>query len=327
MATIYFDKDADMSVLQDKKIGIIGYGNQGRAQALNMKDSGIKNILIGTAKDDTFDLARKDGFLVVDIPDLVRQVDIVFMLIPDEIMPQVYSDQVHGFLAPSMVLNFASGYNITFKQIIPPADVDVIMVAPRMIGDGVRNLFLEDKGYPAFVSVEQDASGSAMRIALALAKAIGATKKGTIEVSFKDETMLDLLAEQAIWPLILTVLTEAHRFEVEMGHPAEASLVELYLSKEPAYMLEKMAEVGFYKQMPLHSHTSQYGQLSRSESLDKSFIRKTLEEAYKYLESGDFAREWKSEQEAGLPEFNRLRKQAFESDISKLEEKLINPQS
>ena len=124
--------------------------------------------------------------------------------------------------------------------------------------------------------------------------------------------------------MIMSVITESFKFEVEKGHPAAASLVELYLSQEPAYMFEKMAEMGLYKQMPLHSHTSQYGQMSRAEALDKSFIRKTLEDAYNYLENGSFAKEWKEEQEKGMPEFKRLRKNTMESEISKLEEKLIN---
>ena len=324
MAKIFYDKDADIQLLNGRRIGIIGYGNQGRAQAMNMRDSGISDITIGTAKDTTYDQALDDGFQVTDISEVVDQSEILFLLIPDEIMAQVYHDQVESRLQTGCVLNFASGYNITFKQIVPPANVDVVMVAPRMIGDGVRNLFLQNKGYPAFLAVEQDASGSARQIALALAKAIGATKKGTIEVTFKDETMLDLLAEQAIWPMILSVLTEAHLFEVEKGHPAEASLVELYISRESAYMFEKMAEDGLYKQMPYHSHTSQYGQLSRAELLDKSFIRKALEEAYSYIETGQFAREWKSEQENGLPVFKRLLKDAYRSEISKMEEKIIS---
>ena len=323
MTKIYYDHDADIKTLEGKRISIVGYGNQGRAQALNMKDSGIRDILIGTARDATFEQAIQDGFQVMEIPEMIRTADIIFMLIPDEIMPQVYIDHVLPNLSPNMVLNFASGYNITFKHILPPEDIDVVMVAPRMIGDGVRNLFLEEKGYPAFVAVEQDASGSAMEIALGLAKAIGATKQGTIEVSFKDETMMDLLAEQAIWPMIMSVITEAFKFEVEKGHPAEASLVELYLSKEPAIMFEKFADMGLYRQMPLHSHTSQYGQLTRSEVLDKSFIRKTLVDAYEYIEKGEFAREWKEEQEKGLPEFKRLTEQALNSDISRLEDKLI----
>jgi len=323
MAKIYYDHDADLSVLKNKQIGIIGYGNQGRAQALNMRDSGISDIQIGTAQDVTYERAQDDGFRVMDIPEVVRISDILFMLIPDEILPHVYQEQIEPHLSPGNVLNFASGYNITFHHIVPPSDVDVVMVAPRMIGDGVRNLYLQDKGYPAFLAVEQDATGMARQIALALAKAIGATKKGTIEVTFKDETMLDLLAEQAIWPMILSIITEAFKFELEKGHPEEASLVELYISREPAYMFEKMAEVGFYKQMPYHSHTSQYGQLSRAELLDKSFIRNTLESAYQYIESGQFAQEWKIEQEKGLPEFKRLLKEAFQSDISRMEEKII----
>ncbi len=323
MAKIYYDRDADINLLKGKRIGIVGYGNQGRAQALNMRDSGINDIMVGTAKDSTQGRARQDGFQVVQISEMVRKSDILFMLIPDEIMPQVFREQIEPYLASGIALNFASGYNITFKQIVPPSNVDVIMIAPRMIGDGVRNLFLQDKGYPAFLAVEQDATGSARMIALSLAKAIGATKKGTIEVTFKDETMLDLLAEQAIWPMILSVLTESFKFEVEKGHPAEASLVELYISKEPAYMFEKMAEDGLYGQMPYHSHTSQYGQLSRAELLDKSFIRKTLETAYDQIESGRFAQEWKIEQEKGLPEFKRLIKEAMENDITRLEEKVI----
>jgi len=324
MTKIYYDADADTDLLQDRRIGIIGYGNQGRAQALNMRDSGIFNILIGTAKDVTFERAKNDGFEILEISEVARQADILFMLVPDEIMPRIYLEQIEPYLHSGDLLNFASGYNITFSQIVPPDDVDVIMVAPRMIGDGVRNLFLQGKGYPAFMAVEQDASGTARAVALALAKAMGATKKGTIEVTFRDETMLDLLAEQAIWPMILSVLTEAFKLEVEKGHPAEASLVELYISKEPAYLFEKMAEDGFFKQMPYHSHTSQYGQLSRAESLDKSFIRKTLEEAYQQIESGQFAREWKREQEKGLPEFKRLINEAFRSEISRTEEKLLS---
>ena len=323
MAKTYYDSDADLTVLQGRRIGIVGYGNQGRAQALNMKDTGIEDILIATARDESFDQALEDGFRAMDIPEMIPQVDIVFVLIPDEIMPQVYRDQIVPNLGKGIVLNFASGYNITFGHIIPPPDADVIMVAPRMIGDGVRKLFLSGEGYPAFIAVEQDASGGAKQTAIALAKAMGATKKGSIEVTFKDETMMDLLAEQAIWPMIISIITEAFRFEVEKGHPAEASLVELYISKEPAYMLEKMAEIGIYGQMPLHSHTSQYGQYSRAEALDKTFIRKTLEDAYAYLESGAFAREWKAEQENGLPEFKRLREKAFQSDLARLEEKLL----
>lgn len=217
MTNIYYDQDADLSNLDGKRIGIIGYGNQGRAQALNMRDSGISEIFVGTARDETFTQAREDGFNVDDIPEVVPKADILFLLIPDEIMPEVYHQQIQPHLEPGNVLNFASGYNITFEHIIPPPEIDTIMVAPRMIGDGVRNNFLNGEGFPAFIAVEQDSSGEARQTALALAKAMGATKMGSIEVTFKDETMLDLLAEQAIWPMIISILTEAFHFEVERG--------------------------------------------------------------------------------------------------------------
>ncbi|MDZ7692255.1 MAG: ketol-acid reductoisomerase [Balneolaceae bacterium] len=308
----------------EKGLGSFGYGNQGRAQALNMRDSGISEIFVGTARDETFTQAREDGFNVDDIPEVVPKADILFLLIPDEIMPEVYHQQIQPHLEPGNVLNFASGYNITFEHIIPPPEIDTIMVAPRMIGDGVRNNFLNGEGFPAFIAVEQDSSGEARQTALALAKAMGATKMGSIEVTFKDETMLDLLAEQAIWPMIISILTEAFHFEVEKGHPPEASLVELYMSREPAYMFEKMAEDGLFKQFPYHSHTSQYGQLSRIEALDKSFIRKMLADAYQYIEEGKFAREWDKEQENGLPELKRLLDEAYNSAITQMEEKIKN---
>lgn len=324
MTQIYYDRDADISKLDEKRVGLIGYGNQGRAQALNMRDSGLSDIYIGTARDETFTRAREDGFRVDDIPEVAIESDILFLLIPDEVMPGVYHEQILPQLEPGNVLNFASGYNITFGHIVPPDHIDTIMVAPRMIGDGVRNNYLNGEGYPAFIAVEQDASGNALQTALALAKAMGATNMGSIEVTFRDETMLDLLAEQAVWPMIISILIETFHFEVEQGHPPAASLIELYMSSEPAYIFEKMAEDGLFRQFPYHSHTSQYGQLSRIETLDKTFIRKTLEEAYRFIEKGEFAREWEKEQERGLPELKRLLDQAYNSTISEMEDTIKN---
>lgn len=324
MTKIYYDNDADLSYLDGKVITFVGYGNQGRAQALNLRDSGISDIIIGNIEDEYKKKAINDGFQTYDIETACKKGDIIFILIPDEVAPDVYQREIYPTLKSGDVLNFASGYNITYKFIEPPKDVDVIMVAPRMIGEGVRELYKE--GFPAFVAVEQDASGRAKETALALAKGIGSTKKGAIETTFDDETYLDLIAEQATWPLILSVLTEVYKFEIEMGHPEEAVLMELYISKEPAIMLEKMAEVGMFKQLPLHSHTSQYGQLTRFESVDKDFIREFIKKQYENIKSGRFAREWRVEQESGLPVFKKALDEAFRSDISigeaKLKEKL-----
>lgn len=320
MAKIYYDNDADLSYLDGKVITFVGYGNQGRAQAMNLRDSGIKNIIIGNIEDEYKKRAMSDGFETCDIETACKRGDIIFILIPDEVAPDVYRRDIQPSLKAGDVLNFASGYNITYKFIEPPEDVDVIMVAPRMIGEGVRELYKE--GFPTFVAVEQNASGKAKEIALALAKAIGSTKKGAIETTFNDETYLDLIAEQATWPLILSVLTEVYKYEIEMGHPEEAVLMELYISKEPAVMLEKMADIGMFKQLPLHSHTSQYGQLTRFESVDKDFIRDFIKKQYANIKSGRFAREWRTEQECGLPVFKKALSEAFNSDISLGEEKL-----
>ncbi len=319
MAKIYYDSDTDLNVLGDRVISILGYGNQGRAQALNMRDSGVEKIIIGNIKDESWEKAEEDGFEVYSIKEACKKSDIIFVLLPDEVAPKVYREEIEPYLKEGNVLNFASGYNITYKFIQPPDNVDIIMVAPRMIGDGVRQLYLNREGFPSFIAVERDASGNAKNVALAIAKAIGSTKKGAIEVTFKDETYIDLLAEHAIWPLIISVLTEAYNFEVKMGHPKEAVLMDLYVSKEPAVMMERIADIGLFKQLPLHSHTSQYGQLTRYETVDKDHIRKFIERQYKDLENGEFAREWKDEQNNGLPVFRRLTDKAFSSSITQAE--------
>lgn len=322
MAAIYHDADATIEVLKDKTIAIIGYGNQGRAQALNMRDSGVENILVGGQKDEYLELAAKEGFQTLPVEEASARAELLFLLIPDEVAPGVYEKSIRPWLKHGAALNFASGYNITFGFIVPPPTVDVIMVAPRMIGEGVRECYLRGDGFPSFIAVEQDATGKAKEIALAVAKAIGSTRKGAIEVSFRDETIMDLMAEQATWPLILSVLTEVFRFQVEQGIPEEAVLMELYVSKEPAVMLEKMADMGLFKQMPLHSHTSQYGQLSRFKEVDKNYIRGFIEKQFQNICSGRFASEWKSEQERGLGVFKNLLEEALASPISRAEERL-----
>lgn len=322
MAAIYYDSDASTQILEHSTIAIIGYGNQGRAQALNMRDSGIRDILVGGIQDEYLERASQEGFQTATVEEASGRADILFLLIPDEVAPAVFEKSIRPRLRQGAALNFASGYNITFGFIVPPPTVDVIMVAPRMIGEGVRECYLKGVGFPSFIAVEQDATGKAKEIALAIAKAIGSTRRGAIEVSFKDETFMDLMAEQATWPLILSVLTEVFRFQVEQGIPEEAVLMELYVSKEPAVMLEKMAEMGLFQQMPLHSHTSQYGQLSRFKEVDKNYIRGFIEKQFENIRSGRFASEWKSEQEKGLGVFKGLLEEALASPISRAEQRL-----
>ena len=316
MSKIYYDKDGDVSFVTNKTIAIIGYGNQGRSQALNMRDSGVENIIVGSVRDDSWTMANEDGFPVYSIVEAAQKADIVFILIPDEVAPAIYLGEIEPNLLPGNVVNFSSGYNITYGFIKPRKDLDVIMVAPRMIGRGVRETYENGTGFPTFVVVEQDASGHAKDIALGLAKALGSTKAGAIEVTFNDETYLDLMSEQAVWPLIMNVITEAFRLLVEKGHSPESILTELYLSKEPAVMMEKMAEVGLFKQLPMHSRTSQYGQLSRFGKVDIAPIRAFLEAQYENIANGGFAKEWDEEMKSGLKGYEELKEKAFNSDIS-----------
>lgn len=323
MATIYYDNDADLNLIKEKTIAIIGYGNQGRSQALNIRDSGIKNVIIGSRKDESYDQANEDGFMVYSIEEASKKADIIYMLLPDEVAPQIYEEKIAPNLKDGNIINFSSAYNITFKRIVPAKNLDIVMAAPRMIGKGVRELYKKGEGSPAFVGVHQDYSGKALEYAKALCKAIGATRKGAIEVKFDDETFLDLMAEQGTWPIIYNVFVEAFKLQVEMGHPEEAVLMEMYLSKEPAVMMEKAAEVGFFKQLPYHSNTSQYGQLIGFNAFDSKQIREFLKNRYDRIKNGVFAEEWDKEQkENNLSNLNKLEQEALDCEFSKAEDRL-----
>lgn len=322
MAKIYYEQDAKLETVIDKTIAIIGYGNQGRSQALNMRDSGCKNVIIGSIRDESWTAANDDGFPVYPIAEASSKADIIFLLLPDEVAPEIYRTEIEPKLHEGAAVNFASGYNVTFGHIVPREDLDVIMVAPRMIGRGVRELFENGTGFPAYVVAHKDATGNAMEIALGLAKAIGATKCGAIESSFAEETYLDLMSEQATWPLIMNVMNEAFNLFIEKGHSPEAILYELYMSKEPMFMMEKMADVGLFKQLPMHSRTSQYGQMSRFGKVDTAPIRKFLEEQYEYIKSGKFAEEWDGVMKDDLKEFYALREQSFALPICVAEEEV-----
>lgn len=323
MAKIYYDEDADLNLVKNKCIAILGYGNQGRSQALNMRDSGVKEVIIGNRKDESYEQALEDGFPVYSIEDATAMADIIFVLLPDEACPEIYNTQMKPYFKKGVLLNFASGYNLTFHNIELPEDSDVVMAAPRMLGQGVREMYLSGEGYPAFVAVAQDASGKALEYGKALCKAIGATKKGTIEGNIDDETYLDLMTELGVLPLVYKVFAEAFRLEVEMGHPEEAVLTEAYMSKEMAFLWEQAAERGLFRQLCLHSHTAQYAQLKRFGEDDNSMIRNFLKDAYESIRSGTFNKEWQEEQKVHhLAHLDELRQRALDTEVTKAEDRL-----
>jgi len=330
-AKIYYDSDADLDVLAGKKIVFLGFGNQGAAQAQNLRDSGIPNanILIAN-RDDSYAVdAKSKGFEVEhDFAKAAAIADIIFLLVPDQVQPRVFNDLFAPVLKEGATIVIASGYNVFFKLLNIPAKQDVVMVAPRMIGSSVRSLYQKGKGFPCFVSVEQNGSGNGMPTALALARAIGATRTGAIASSAREETAMDLFAEQGLWPNIIMLFREAFSVLKEAGCSDEALCYELWMSKEPAEIFERAAEDGFIRQLKLHSTVSQFGQLSGALSLDGKAAREHFKEIlYNQVLNGKFCREF-SAIEADLEKdgpdnpLNELYRKSEESELGKAEKRV-----
>jgi ketol-acid reductoisomerase len=304
--TIYYDSDADLKAIDGMTVAVVGYGNQGRSQALNIRDAGVR-VIVGNISDASFERARTDGFETMSIADSCQRADIIMLLVPDEVMPAVYREHVVPKLVPGKMLDFASGYNIAFGEIVPPKDVDVVLIAPRMIGPGVRDCVVAGKGFPSFIGVHQDASGKALARLLGLAKALGTTRAGCIAMSMHDEACLDLFTEQAFGPAFGRVMMSAIETMIEAGYPPEAVLLELYLSGELIYSFQKILEVGMLKQMDYHSHTSQYGTVTRSARFADFDLKSRMHEILGQIQDGTFAKEWSAEQERGAEILDRVR--------------------
>jgi ketol-acid reductoisomerase len=306
MTTVFHDEDADLGALRGETIAVIGYGNQGRSQALNLRDSGL-SVLVGNIADTARERAAADGLEVLDVPAAAARADVAMLLVPDEVMPDVYGRDVAPHLHTGACVSFASGYNVTFGFITPAAGLDVVLVAPRMIGPGVRDRYREGRGFPSFVAVHRDATGRARARMLALAKGIGSTRAGCLELTMAQETHLDLFTEQGFGPAFGLALRQSIELLVEEGYPPEAVLLELYLSGELAYTAQRFVDTGLVAQMDFHSHTSQYGSMTRSARLMDLDLKPRLRQALDDIRSGRFAAEWQAEQRAGLPLFNQMK--------------------
>ena len=323
--TVYYDSDADLSIVQGKRLAIIGYGNQGAAQSQNLRESGVAEIVIGN-RDDTYkQAALSAGFRVLSIPEAAAWGEVVFLLIPDEEQPHVFREQIGPFLQPGATLVVASGYNVAFNLLAVPDSIDIVMVAPRMIGAGVRDRFVRGEPYPCFVSVERDViSGHALDLALSIARGIGATRGGAVASSAREEAALDLFSEQAIWPTILSALQAAYEVLHAAGFSDEAILYEMYLSKEPAEVFERFADLGIFGQLPLHSHTSQYGQLRALLADNGAALRERFSHILHVdILSGAFAQEWSDVQTNGQERLEQLRAAALTSPLARAEASLL----
>ena len=323
-ANVYFDEDADISILKDKLMGVIGYGNQGRAQALNLRDSGLK-VIIGNIEDENREKALEDGFEVFPISEATKKADIIMILIPDEIQPEIFNNDILPNLSENKAVDFATGYNIAFRDITglnPPEFVDIIMVAPRMVGVGVRDSYLSGEGYFSFVGIHQDYSGSAKQILLALAKALGTTKKGAIETTFEQEAHLDLYSEQVFGPAIGNVLRSSIKVLLEEDYPPEAVMIEIFMSGEFSYTWKKIAELGIMEQMDFHSPTSQYGSITRGASYVDERLPEVMRKGLRGIQSGKFAREWARVQKRGKDPVKALKETAKSMPFIQTERKV-----
>jgi ketol-acid reductoisomerase len=325
MTRVYFDADADVGVLAGRTVAVLGYGNQGSAQAQNMRDGGAAEVIVGNRDDEYLPPARDAGFATHPITEAAEASDVALLLIPDEVQPAVFAEQVAPGLRPGNTLVVASGYNVTFGLLDVPDGVDVVMVAPRMIGAAVRSRYVERTGFPCFVSAERDACGRAMDTALAVAAAIGGTRAGAVGSSAREEAALDLFSEQAVWPAILAVFRTSYQVLHEAGFSDEAILNELYLSGEPAEVFAHVARRGLLGQLGLHSHTSQYGQLRGLAGLDTAEQRARFASVLRDdILSGSFAREWSGVSEGHDGRLARLRAEAEKHPLARAEREVMS---
>ena len=316
---VYRDEHADLLKLSNKKVVVIGYGNQGRAQAQNLRDSGV-SVSVASIRDQSAQQAESDGFHVIPIEGCASRADILMLLIPDEFQKEIFEKFLRDNLQPGQALCFGHGYNFHFGLIKPPAYIDVILVAPRMIGAIVRKTFTQGTGVPAYVAVGQDGSGHAKDIMLAIAKGIGSTRVGVVEMNFESETILDLFIEQTLMPIFTKSMLYAFEILVEEGFDPGVVTLEMYGSGEIAEVFKACAETGFYEQLfRFHSRTAQYGELSRKETILPTEIRAAMAKELENIRLGGFAKEWSQEEQHSFPQFNRLLKEARQHPINKAE--------
>jgi ketol-acid reductoisomerase len=302
----FYDVDADLNLLQRKKVAVIGYGSQGHAQAQNLRDSGAKVIIGQRPGSANYETAIKDGFNPVSAREAAEVADIIQMLVPDHAQSGLYSEEIAPSMKAGKTLLFSHGFNIHFGQILAPADVDVVMIAPKGPGHLVRSEYVRGAGVPALVAIHQDASGQALQTALAYAKGIGATRAGVIETTFREETETDLFGEQSVLCGGVAELIKAG-FDtlVEAGYQPEIAFFECM--HEVKLIVDLIYQGGLAYMRYSISDTAEYGDLTRGKRIITAETRATMKKILEEIQTGAFAREWILENQAGRPMFRALR--------------------
>lgn len=317
MAKIYREKDADLGFFKGKKVGIIGYGSQGRAHTLNLKDSGVEVMVSELEGTPNYEKAVSDGFKIVSADEITRRCDVVMMLVQDNAQPSVYRNLIAPNITKGKALGFAHGFSIHFNQIVPPKDIDVYMVAPKGPGDLVREQFVQGQGVPCIVAVYQDYTGSAMKLALAYAKGLGGTRCGVVETTFKEETETDLFGEQAVLCGGATQLIK-YAFEtlVEAGYQPEIAYYET--CHELKLIVDLIIQRGIQGMRKVISDTAEYGDMTKGPLVVDEQVKENMKYVLSQIQSGEFAREWITENMVGRPVFNALERQSEEHLIEKV---------
>jgi len=314
MAKIYHDADADLGVLKGKKVAVIGFGSQGKAQSMCLKDSGL-DVVVGLRKGGkSWEDAKKKGMKVEEVPKAVKGADVVMVLIPDEIQGVVFEKDIKPNLKQGAALDFAHGFGITFGTINPPKNVDVIMMAPKAPGPREREVFLEGFGVPALIAVHQDFTGNAKKVALALAKGIGATKAGVLETDFREEATSDLFGEQAVLCGGVTALIKAG-FDtlVDDGYQPEIAYFECL--HELKLIVDLIQSGGMMKMWTSVSNTAEFGGLSTRDRVITEDTRKAMRQMLKEIQAGKFAETWLSDAKTGMKKLDAMEKAEAESRV------------
>jgi ketol-acid reductoisomerase len=317
MAQMYYDKDADLSLLKDKTIGVIGYGSQGHAHAQNLRDSGLKVLVAELPGASAWKQAQEAGFQVGTAAEVAASADIVMMLVEDQAQRRVYYDSIEPGMKAGKMLMFAHGFNIHYSQILPPPDIDVTMVAPKGPGHRLREVFVQGLGVPALLAVHQNATETAKQVALTYAKGIGATRAGVLETTFKEETETDLFGEQTVLCGGVSALVKtAFETLVEAGYQPEVAYFECM--HELKLIVDLFYEGGMKYMRYSVSDTAEYGDYSRGPRVIDEHVRETMRQILREVQDGSFAREWILENQAGRPGFLALRRQNAEHPIEQV---------
>ncbi|WP_072620508.1 ketol-acid reductoisomerase [Spirulina major] len=317
MARMYYDEDANLDLLNGKTVAIIGYGSQGHAHALNLKESGV-NVVVGLYEGSSSAAKAKDaGLAVHSVADAAKAADLIMILLPDEVQKAVYTTEIAPHLSAGKVLLFAHGFNIHFGQVVPPSDVDVVMVAPKGPGHLVRRTYTQGEGVPALFAVYQDASGQARDRAMAYAKGIGGTRAGILETSFREETETDLFGEQVVLCGGLSALIKSgFQTLVDAGYQPELAYFECL--HEVKLIVDLIVEGGLANMRDSISNTAEYGDLTRGPRIVTDETRAEMRQILKEIQSGQFAREFVLENQAGRPGFTAMRRQEAEHVIEEV---------